>query len=106
MLAPCPFHRQDECLVLYWFYNLHEVREACEEWRYHYNHYRDHSSLGKKAPRDFAAAHSAFPSPAAPESLNESIETGLPTMDSHNNWYTKWGKVALTRRAKEDLAGV
>lgn len=71
---------RDECLDLYWFYSLHEVREACEEWRFHYNHYRDHSSLGKKPPRDFAAAHAALPSPTAPEPLHESMEAGLSTV--------------------------
>jgi len=45
---------RDECLNLHWFTTLDDARAAIEEWRFDYNHFRPHSSLGGKPPVEFA----------------------------------------------------
>jgi len=62
---------RDECLNLYYFMNLREVREACEDWRTHYNHTRNHSSLGKMPPALFAALHAEPSPPTVPKPQHE-----------------------------------
>ena len=42
-----------ECLDRYLFINLQEAQEIAENWRYEYNHYRPHSSLGYLTPVEF-----------------------------------------------------
>jgi len=43
-----------ECLDRYVFVNVQEAQEIAENWRYEYNHYRPHSSLGYLTPVEFA----------------------------------------------------
>ncbi len=45
---------RDECLNQHWFVNLQQARRDIENWRNDYNHVRPHSSLGNKAPVEFA----------------------------------------------------
>ena len=45
---------RDECLNELVFTSLAEAREIIETWRYDYNWYRPHSSLGARTPREFA----------------------------------------------------
>jgi len=45
---------RDECLNLHWFSSLDDARRTIEEWRFDYNYYRPHSSLGGKPPAEFA----------------------------------------------------
>jgi putative transposase len=71
---------RDECLNLFWFKNLREAREACEEWREHYNNSRGHSSLGKRTPRGFATLHVEASSPTAPSPQHEETAFGLSTV--------------------------
>lgn len=48
---------RDECLNGQWFTSLEDARREIEIWRVDYNDVRPHSSLGKKTPAEFAAAH-------------------------------------------------
>ena len=68
---------RDECLELYYFKNLREVREACNDWRTHYNYTRKHSSLGKLPPAVFAALHAKASPPTAPSPQHEA-RAGIP----------------------------
>ena len=43
-----------ECLDRYLFVNVQEAQEILENWRYEYNHYRPHSSLGYLTPMEFS----------------------------------------------------
>jgi putative transposase len=47
---------RDECLSAHWFQSIEEARATLESWREEYNTERPHSSLGLKAPAEFAAA--------------------------------------------------
>jgi putative transposase len=44
----------DECLNVNWFLSLEDARDKIEAWRMDYNEYRPHSSLGYRAPGDYA----------------------------------------------------
>lgn len=57
------FH--DECLNLHWFTTLDDARKSIEIWRYDYNHFRPHSSLGGKPPAEFAEQAVLRPTPSA-----------------------------------------
>jgi putative transposase len=46
---------RDECLNLHWFTSLDDAKRKIDEWRFDYNFYRPHSSLGGKPPAEFAA---------------------------------------------------
>lgn len=43
-----------ECLNQHWFRDLEEATRIINEWRYHYNHQRPHSTLGYMTPVAFA----------------------------------------------------
>ena len=45
---------RDECLNEHVFRDLAEARQIIEAWRYDYNWFRPHSSLGARTPREFA----------------------------------------------------
>lgn len=45
---------RNECLNRHWFRTLDEARVEIEQWRYHYNHVRPHSSLNYLPPVEFA----------------------------------------------------
>lgn len=45
---------RDECLSMEWFRNRIEVRIVIEDWRWHYNEIRPHSSLGYLTPIEAA----------------------------------------------------
>jgi transposase InsO family protein len=45
---------REECLDRYLFVNVQEAQEILENWRYEYNHYRPHSSLGYLTPMEFS----------------------------------------------------
>jgi putative transposase len=46
---------RDECLNANWFATMADARQKIESWRHDYNHERPHSSLGYRAPQEFAA---------------------------------------------------
>lgn len=46
---------RDECLNANWFATMADARQKIEAWRQDYNDERPHSSLGYRAPREFAA---------------------------------------------------
>jgi putative transposase len=46
---------RDECLNAHWFATIADARQKIEAWRQDYNDDRPHSSLGYRAPREFAA---------------------------------------------------
>ena len=45
---------RDECLNSHWFVSMQDARRIIEAWRLDYNEVRPHSSLGQRAPADFA----------------------------------------------------
>ena len=45
---------RDTCLNQHWFRDLNDARLVIDDWRYHYNHVRPHSSLGYMPPAVFA----------------------------------------------------
>lgn len=45
---------REECLNLHWFRSIEEARAIIDEWRYHYNHERPHSTLNYMTPVAFA----------------------------------------------------
>ena len=47
---------RDDCLNQHVFRNLQEVSHIIEQWRYHYNHKRPHSSLDYMTPVAYAAS--------------------------------------------------
>ncbi|MBB5191821.1 threonine dehydrogenase-like Zn-dependent dehydrogenase [Silvimonas terrae] len=47
---------RDECLNVHWFLSLDDAREKIERWRVDYNEFRQHSSLGNRAPSEFRLA--------------------------------------------------
>jgi putative transposase len=49
-----------ECLNLSWFQNLFDARRKIAAWRKEYNEERAHSSLGYRAPKEFAAQAASF----------------------------------------------
>ena len=55
---------RDECLNLHWFKDLEDARQIIEAWRYEYNHFRPHSSLGGKPPTEFAEQSGLRPTPS------------------------------------------
>jgi len=44
---------RNECLNQHWFRSLKEAEWEINQWRYHYNHIRPHSSLGYTSPVAF-----------------------------------------------------
>jgi putative transposase len=56
---------RDECLNQEVFRNMAEARQLVEKWRYEYNHYRPHSSLGYLSPSQFAAPTGSSSRPTA-----------------------------------------
>lgn len=47
---------RDECLNITQFWSLTQARVVITDWKEEYNHHRRHSSLGYRAPADYAAA--------------------------------------------------
>ncbi|MFK8031976.1 MAG: IS3 family transposase, partial [Gammaproteobacteria bacterium] len=45
---------RNECLNRHWFRTMDEARYEIDQWRYHYNHVRPHSSLNYVPPVEFA----------------------------------------------------
>ena len=45
---------RQECLNQHWFRSLDEAKQIIDEWRYHYNHERLHSTLNYMTPVAFA----------------------------------------------------
>jgi putative transposase len=45
---------RDECLNEHWFMTLQHARQVIENWRIEYNTEREHSSLGKLTPQEYA----------------------------------------------------
>lgn len=45
---------RQECLNQHWFRSLDEARQIIDDWRYHYNHKRPHSTLNYMTPVAFA----------------------------------------------------
>ena len=43
-----------ECLNQHWFRSLKEATEIIDQWRYHYNYQRPHSTLNYMTPAAFA----------------------------------------------------
>ncbi|MEO0898097.1 MAG: IS3 family transposase [Bacteroidota bacterium] len=43
---------RDECLNTNWFMSLEDAQEEIERWRWEYNHFRPHSSLGNLTPNE------------------------------------------------------
>jgi putative transposase len=52
---------RDECLQREWFQSLLDAQVGIEDWRWHYNTERPHSSLGYKTPAEFAAQYTTQP---------------------------------------------
>lgn len=48
---------RDECLNINSFYSLLHAQVIIGDWKHHYNHHRKHSSLGYKAPAQYAKEH-------------------------------------------------
>lgn len=44
---------RDECLSVNWFLSLDDAKEKIENWKWEYNYFRPHSSLGDLAPQEF-----------------------------------------------------
>ena len=44
---------RQECLNQHWFLTLADARQKIEDWRFEYNHFRPHSALGQKTPREY-----------------------------------------------------
>lgn len=44
---------RDECLSMEWFRNRVEAKAVIDQWRWHYNQIRPHSSLGNNTPAAF-----------------------------------------------------
>lgn len=55
---------RDECLQREWFPSLLDAQVVIEDWRFHYNTQRPHSSLKYKTPAEFAAQFSTQIQPA------------------------------------------
>jgi len=55
---------RDECLQREWFSSLLDAQVVIEDWRWHYNIQRPHSSLGYKTPAAFAAQYATQIQPA------------------------------------------
>jgi len=55
---------RDECLNLHWFTTLDDARDVIEIWRFDYNHFRPHSSLGGMPPVEFAEQSGLRPTPS------------------------------------------
>ena len=70
---------RDECLNLHWFAGLDDARRKIEEWRFDYNYYRPHSSLGGIPPAEFAAQSGLRP--ATPSSVLIATPTGAHEED-------------------------
>ena len=43
---------RDECLNVNWFLSITDATEKIEQWRWEYNHFRPHSSLGGMPPSE------------------------------------------------------
>jgi putative transposase len=54
---------RDECLNDNIFSSLAEARKIIERWRFDYNHFRPHQSLGHLTPNEFAAAQKTIITP-------------------------------------------
>jgi putative transposase len=44
---------RDECLNANVFYSLEDAKKIIEEWRFDYNNWRPHSSLGNQSPNEY-----------------------------------------------------
>lgn len=72
---------RDECLKEHWFENLQQGRQVIAAWRRDYNEVRQHGSIGRMLPAQFAEQHRRHLTPQAMKS--SSLQSGLPT----NRWY-------------------
>jgi hypothetical protein len=45
---------RDECLIEHWFVTMKHARQIIENWRIEYNTEREHNSLGKLTPQEYA----------------------------------------------------
>jgi len=45
---------RDNCLNEHWFKDLADARQTIDAWRHHYNHVRQHSSIGYVLPEKYA----------------------------------------------------
>jgi len=70
---------RDDCLNLHWFAGLDDARRKIEEWRFDYNYYRPHSSLGGIPRAEFAAQSGLRP--ATPSSVLIATPTGAHEED-------------------------
>jgi putative transposase len=57
---------RDECLNVHWFLDLGDAEEKVEKWRWDYNNFRPHSSLGDVPPRTFIEEFRGASGPANP----------------------------------------
>jgi putative transposase len=67
---------RDECLNANWFMNLNDARRKVERWPEEYNAERPHSSLGYRAPEEYAKTCSDLTSGMA--EVREDYENHLP----------------------------
>jgi putative transposase len=59
---------RQECLNQHWFLSLDDARQKIEDWRFEYNHFRPHSALGQKTPKEYVK-HTE-------ESVHEATDSG------------------------------
>lgn len=52
---------RDECLSVNWFMDLEDAKKKIEDWRWEYNHFRPHSSIGDISPKEFITLHENTP---------------------------------------------
>ncbi len=57
---------RDECLNVHWFLSLGDAQEKIEKWRWDYNNFRPHSSLGDVPPRTYIQQLRGASRPANP----------------------------------------
>jgi putative transposase len=77
---------RDECLNQNWFENLEDARRIIEAWRVDYNTVRPHSSLGYRAPEEYATEVAARPAspptpvvPVSPERAQADVQESQRT---------------------------
>lgn len=66
---------RDECLNMEMFRNVAEAQQVADSWKWEYNEFRPHSSLGNLTPKEFAATAPPRP-PMAGKELNPLIPSG------------------------------
>jgi putative transposase len=81
-----------ECLDRYVFANVQEAQEITENWRYEYNHYRPHSSLGYLTPVEFSRLCLKIPK----KRMRWLFQTQKMLLYSHSEWYTFRGHPNIT----------